>query len=81
MASTKRNVRVFRYDPAEGGEGHFDSFTLEIPDETAMTMLEVLLRIQMEQDASIAFRFALLSSMPRPPRRTPGRVERGSDRR
>ena len=55
---TTRNVRVFRYDPAGGDEGHFDSFVLDIPDETTATMLDVLLRIQREQDPTIAFRFA-----------------------
>src|SRR6266545_4750804 len=68
MPTTKRDVRVFRYDPAVGGpavsrDGHFDSFSLEIPDETAMTMLDVLLRIQREQDATIAFRFACRVAM------------------
>ena len=28
MAATTRNVRVFRYDPEIGGDGHFDSFKL-----------------------------------------------------
>jgi len=63
MASSTRNVRVFRYDPAEGGEGHFDSFKLEIPKESAATMLDVLLRIQREQNADIAFRFACRVAM------------------
>src|SRR3954467_8574800 len=63
MAATTRDVRAFRYDPAVGGEGHFDHFKLEMPDETAVTMLDVLLRIQREQDASVAFRFACRVAM------------------
>jgi succinate dehydrogenase / fumarate reductase iron-sulfur subunit len=63
MASTTRNVRVFRYDPTIGGEGDFQTFRLECPDESAMTMLDVLLRIQREQDPTIAFRFACRVSM------------------
>src|SRR3954464_6452197 len=63
MPATTRNVRVYRYDPAVGGEGHFDNYRLEMPDETAVTMLDVLLRIQREQDASIAFRFACRVAM------------------
>src|SRR3954467_13034068 len=63
MAATTRDVRAFRYDPAVGGEGHFDHFKLEMPDETAVTMLDVLLRIQREQDSSIAFRFACRVAM------------------
>ena len=64
MASaTTRNVRVFRYDPTVGGDGEFQHFVLECPDESAMTMLDVLLRIQREQDPTIAFRFACRVSM------------------
>ncbi len=63
MPSTTRNVRVFRYEPSVGGDGDFQQFTLEFPDETAVTMLDVLLRIQREQDPSIAFRFACRVSM------------------
>jgi succinate dehydrogenase / fumarate reductase, iron-sulfur subunit len=58
-----RTVRVFRYDPATGGDGHFDQFILDIPDETTATMLDVLLRIQREQDPTIAFRFACRVTM------------------
>src|SRR5438477_6379482 len=63
MKSSTRNVRVFRYDPAVGGDGDFQSFVLEIPKESATTMLDVLLRLQREQDASIAFRFACRVNM------------------
>jgi succinate dehydrogenase / fumarate reductase, iron-sulfur subunit len=58
-----RTVRVFRYDPATGGDGHFDQFVLDIPDETTATMLDVLLRIQREQDPTVAFRFACRVNM------------------
>src|SRR5688572_14826311 len=63
MPATTRHVRVFRYDPTVGGDGGFQDFDLECPDESAMTMLDVLLRIQREQDASIAFRFACRVAM------------------
>jgi succinate dehydrogenase / fumarate reductase iron-sulfur subunit len=63
MASSTRHVRVFRYDPATGGDGGFQEFTLDCPNESAMTMLDVLLRIQREQDATIAFRFACRVAM------------------
>jgi len=61
--TTRRNVRVFRYDPAVGGDGGFQDFVLDFPDESAATMLDVLLRIQREQDASVAFRFACRVAM------------------
>jgi succinate dehydrogenase / fumarate reductase iron-sulfur subunit len=64
MASTtKRNVRVFRYDPSVGGDGDFQDYDLDCPNESAMTMLDVLLRIQREQDPTIAFRFACRVAM------------------
>jgi succinate dehydrogenase / fumarate reductase iron-sulfur subunit len=63
MAATTRNVRVFSYDPAAQGDGGFKDYRLECPDETAMTMLDVLLRIQREQDSTIAFRFACRVAM------------------
>jgi succinate dehydrogenase / fumarate reductase iron-sulfur subunit len=63
MTPTKRNIRVFRYDPTVGGDGDFQDFALEFPDESAATMLDVLLRIQREQDPTIAFRFACRVAM------------------
>src|SRR5262245_15769117 len=63
MSSSKRQVRVFRYDPAAGGDGGFQDFTLDVPNEAAATMLDVLLRIQREQDPTIAFRFACRVAM------------------
>src|SRR5437762_7109382 len=63
MASTTRNVRVFRFDPDKGGDGDFQSFVLDIPKESATTMLDVLLRLQREQDPTIAFRFACRVNM------------------
>jgi succinate dehydrogenase / fumarate reductase iron-sulfur subunit len=60
---TTRNVRIFRYDPANGDSGHFDSYTLAIADETTTTMLDVLLRVQREQDPTLAFRYACRVNM------------------
>ncbi len=58
-----RTIRVFRYDPAQGGSGHFDSFTLEIADERTTTILDILLRLQREQDPTLAFRYACRVNM------------------
>jgi succinate dehydrogenase / fumarate reductase, iron-sulfur subunit len=63
MPQTTRQVRVFRYDPDKGGDGDFQSFELKIPNESATTMLDVLLRLQREQDPSLAFRFACRVNM------------------
>jgi succinate dehydrogenase / fumarate reductase iron-sulfur subunit len=58
-----RTVKIFRYDPEKGGEGHFQSYSLEITKPEITTILDVLLRIQKEQDPGIAFRFACRVNM------------------
>ena len=58
QSSTTRTVRIFRYDPIKGGEGTFQSYQLTIDNPETTTILDVLLRIQKEQDPSISFRFA-----------------------
>lgn len=62
-SNNTRTVRIFRYDPEKGGDGKFQSYTLEIPNPDTTTILDVLLRIQKEQDPSIAFRFACRVNM------------------
>lgn len=62
-SNNTRTVRIFRYDPEKGGDGRFQSYTLEIPNPDTTTILDVLLRIQKEQDPSIAFRFACRVNM------------------
>lgn len=59
----RRNIKIFRYQPGGRDEGHFDAFTLDIPDETATTILDVLVRIQEEQDPTLSFRFACRVNM------------------
>lgn len=66
MADVKggqKTFKVFRYDPAKGGQGHFDTFVLDIEDYYATTILDVLFRIQREQDQSLAFRYACRVAM------------------
>lgn len=58
-----REIRVYRYDPTKGGDGHFDRFDLTIQDETNTTILDVLIRLQKEQDPSLAFRYACRVNM------------------
>ena len=60
---TVRVVRVFRYDPSLGDQGHFDRFELEIENESLTTILDLLLRIQQEHDLTLSFRFACRVSM------------------
>jgi len=57
------NIRVYRYDPTKGGEGHFDRFEIDIENENCTTILDVLLRIQKEQDPSLSFRYACRVNM------------------
>jgi succinate dehydrogenase / fumarate reductase iron-sulfur subunit len=59
----KRTIKIFRYDPCVGGEGHFDRFEMDIADETNTTLLDVLIRIQKEQDPSLSFRYACRVNM------------------
>lgn len=58
-----RTVRIFRYDPTQQDGGHFDTFHLDVPSETTTTILDVLLRVQQEQDPTLAFRFACRVNM------------------
>ena len=58
-----REIRIFRYDPAQPDEGHYGRFELEIENEEATTILDVLLRLQREQDSTLAFRFACRVNM------------------
>jgi len=64
-SATTRTVKVFRYDPSAAGDeaGRFQSFQLDIPDESTTTILDVLLRVQREQDPSLAFRYACRVNM------------------
>ena len=57
-APKTRIIKVFRYDPAVGGPGHFDRFELKTDDESLTTILDVLIRLQKTQDLSLAFRYA-----------------------
>lgn len=58
-----RTIRVFRYNPSQPDTGHFDTYTLDISGETTTTILDVLLRLQQEQDPTLAFRFACRVNM------------------
>ncbi len=59
----KRKIEIYRYDPAQGGEGHFDHFDLYIENESKTTILDVLIRLQKERDSTLAFRFACRVNM------------------
>ena len=58
-----RKIEIYRYDPTAGDDGHFDTFDLQIEDESNTTILDVLIRIQKEQDATLAFRYACRVNM------------------
>jgi succinate dehydrogenase / fumarate reductase iron-sulfur subunit len=53
-----RKVKVFRYDPSIEAEPWYDSFDVEVEDEHATTILDLLIRIQKFNDPSLAFRYA-----------------------
>ncbi|MBU0544523.1 MAG: Rieske 2Fe-2S domain-containing protein [Proteobacteria bacterium] len=61
--NSRRLVKIYRYDPSVGGNGHFDQFDLNIEDETKTTILDLLIRIQKTQDPTLAFRYACRVNM------------------
>jgi succinate dehydrogenase / fumarate reductase iron-sulfur subunit len=56
MTTRRITFKVFRFDPARDDEPSYQTYALEVPQ--GMTVLEALLRIQAEQDGSLAFRYA-----------------------
>ena len=60
---TLRKVKIYRYDPEKGGEGQFSTYDLNIENPAITTILDVLIRIQKEQDPSISFRYACRVNM------------------
>lgn len=58
-----RTVRIFRYDPEKPDEGKFQKYSLNIEKPKITTILDVLIRIQKEQDPSLAFRYACRVNM------------------
>ena len=56
MTTRRITFKVFRFDPARDDEPSYQTYALDVPH--GMTVLEALLRIQAEQDGSLAFRYA-----------------------
>ena len=56
MGTKPFTFRIQRFDPAHDDEPTYQTYTLDVPE--GMTVLEALLRIQAEQDGSLAFRYA-----------------------
>jgi succinate dehydrogenase / fumarate reductase iron-sulfur subunit len=56
MRTRAITFKVLRFDPASDSEPHHQEYALDVPEGT--TVLEALLRIQAEQDGSLAFRYA-----------------------
>jgi succinate dehydrogenase / fumarate reductase iron-sulfur subunit len=53
---TTQTFRISRFDPASDDESHYREYNLDTSE--GMTVLEALLRLQTEQDGSLAFRYA-----------------------
>ncbi len=62
LAST-RIVNIFRFDPLQTDGGRYQRFDVRIDDEQLTTVLDILLKIQKEQDPSLAFRYACRVNM------------------
>jgi succinate dehydrogenase / fumarate reductase iron-sulfur subunit len=56
MEAKQVTFKVQRFDPAKDGEPHYQEYDVNVAE--GMTVLEGLLRIQVEQDSSLAFRYA-----------------------
>ncbi len=56
MESRRYTFRIRRFDPARDEAPRYDEYALGVPP--GMTVLEALLRIQAEQDGTLAFRYA-----------------------
>ena len=56
MAAKKYTFRIQRFDPAGDKKPYFQEYSLNVPEGT--TVLEALLRIQADQDGTLAFRYA-----------------------
>lgn len=55
-ATGSKTLRVFRYDPARGPVGRYDSFRVPVGEQT--TVLDALAWIQSALDLTLAFRYA-----------------------
>ena len=53
---TNRTFRIRRHDPASEDQGPYQEYHLDVP--RGQTVLEALIRIQAEQDGSLAFRYS-----------------------
>jgi succinate dehydrogenase / fumarate reductase iron-sulfur subunit len=56
MATETTTFKILRFDPATDESPYYRDYSLDVTP--GMTVLEALLRIQMEQDGSLAFRYA-----------------------
>lgn len=56
MDEKQFTFQIRRYEPATGNESYKQEYTLAVP--RGMTVLEALLRLQGEQDGTLAFRYA-----------------------
>ena len=56
MDTKRYTFKVRRFDPEKDSEFYYQEYALDVPE--GMTVLEALLRIQAEQDGSLAFRYA-----------------------
>jgi len=56
MAPETYRFKIFRFDPSQDQEPRYQEYSLDVPPGT--TVLEALLRLQAEQDGTLAFRYA-----------------------
>ena len=63
MSTTTTALRIFRFQPDRGTETYFDDFELEHSDDDGLTLLDAILRLQDEQDGTLAVRYSCRSAI------------------
>ena len=56
MSPKPYTFKIRRFNPEKDGVPYYEEYSLDVPE--GMTVLEALLRLQAEQDGSLAFRYA-----------------------
>jgi succinate dehydrogenase / fumarate reductase, iron-sulfur subunit len=59
----KTELRIFRYQPDQGTNTYYDDFALEHDEGDGLTLLDAILRLQDEQDGTLAVRYSCRSAI------------------
>jgi succinate dehydrogenase / fumarate reductase iron-sulfur subunit len=65
-AARVKKFKVYRYDPDSGENPRYDTFEIDL-DDTGPMVLDALIKMKTEQDASLTFRRSSRTSSPTSP--------------